>query len=42
MREKEKNGMELDSGPLEAASLGTLERDDRVNGSARHMALSIS
>lgn len=28
MREKAKNGMEVDSGPPEAASLGTLKRDD--------------
>ena len=42
MREKAKNGMELDSGPLEAASLGALERGDGVKGSARHLALSIS
>lgn len=41
MREKAKNGMEVDSGPSDAASLGTLVRDDRVKGSVRHIALSI-
>lgn len=42
MREKAKNGMEVDSEPSEAASLGTLKRDDRVRGFVRHMALFTS
>lgn len=42
MREKAKKGMEVDSEPPEAASLGTLKRDDRVRGSVRHTVLSTS
>lgn len=39
MREKAKNGMEVDSGLPEAASLGTLKRDDdRVEGSVRYIS----